>query len=42
MMFRTKIKERIFDEKLKTHVELVRRKLDFEIIKDNHENEVTQ
>ena len=29
-------------EKLQTHVELVRRKLDFEVIKDNHENRVTQ
>ena len=42
MMFRSKLKEKIFEEKLQTHVELIRRKLDFEVIKDNHENRVTQ
>ena len=42
MMLRSKLKEKIFEEKLQTHVELVRRKLDFDIIKDNHENRVTQ
>ena len=42
MMFRSKLKEKIFEEKLQAHVELIRRKLDFEVIKDNHENNVTQ
>lgn len=42
MIFRNKVKEKIFDEKLATHLELMRRKLDFEIIKDNHNNRVTQ
>ena len=42
MMFRSKLKEKIFEEKLQAHVELIRRKLDFEVIKDNHENTVTQ
>ena len=42
MMFRAKLKDKIFEEKLQTHVELIRRKLDFEVIKDNHENNVTQ
>ena len=42
MNLRNKLKDKIFEEKLHTHVELVRRKLDFEIIKDNHENVVTQ
>ena len=42
MMLRSKLKDKIFEEKLQTHVELVRRKLDFELIKDNHENRVTQ
>ena len=41
MIFRNKVKEKIFDEKLATHLELMRRKLDFEIIKDNHNNRVT-
>ena len=39
---RTKLQEQILDDKLQLHVELIRRKLDFEIIKDNHENVVTQ
>jgi len=42
MMLRSKLKERIFEEKLQAHVDLIRRKLDFEVIKDNHENKVTQ
>ena len=41
-MLRSKLKERIFEEKLQAHVDLIRRKLDFEVIKDNHENKVTQ
>ena len=42
MMFRSKIKEKIFQEKLETHVELIRRKLDFNVIRDNHQNKCTQ
>ena len=42
MMFRSKIKEKIFQEKLETHVELIRRKLDFNVIRDNHTNKCTQ
>ena len=30
------------EEKLKIHMELIRRRLDFEVIKDNYENNVTQ
>jgi len=30
------------EEKLRVHMELVRRKLDFEVIKDNFENRATQ
>ena len=39
---RMNLKEKIFDEKLKINMELIRRKLDFEVIKDNYENKVTQ
>ena len=41
MMMRSKLQNLIIEEKFQTHVELVRRKLDFEVIKDNHENKVT-
>ena len=39
---RMNLREKIFDEKLKTNMELIRRRLDFEVIKDNYENKVTQ
>ena len=39
---RMNLKEKIFEEKLKINMELIRRKLDFEVIKDNYENKVTQ
>ena len=44
-MLETDVRENLKDatmaEKLKTHLEIVRRKLDFEVIKDNYENKVT-
>ena len=42
MAMRSKIKEKIFNDKLETHVELIRRKLDFTVIRDNQQNKTTQ
>ena len=42
MAMRSKIKEKIFYDKLETHVELIRRKLDFTVIRDNQQNKTTQ
>lgn len=39
---RQNCKDNIMEEKLKIHMELIRRRLDFEVIKDNYENNVTQ
>ena len=39
---RQNFKDMILEEKLKIHMELVRRKLDFEVIKDNFENKYTE
>ena len=36
------LKEKVITEKMKINMELIRRKLDFEVIKDNFENRVTQ
>mgnify|MGYP001626769303 CR=1 FL=1 len=35
------IKKDLFAQKLRTNIEMVRRKLDFEVIKDNYENKMT-
>ncbi len=39
---REMIKKDLFAQKLRTNIEMVRRKLDFEVIKDNYENKMTQ
>ena len=42
IMVKQKLKEKIFEQKVQTYIELVRRKLDVEIIKDNFQNEKTK
>lgn len=42
MMMQQKMTDKLFEEKTRTYIELQRRKLDVEIIKDNHENAQTQ
>ena len=42
MGMRDKLKQKLVQERLETSVELVRRKLDFDVIKDNYENKITK
>ena len=41
-MMKDKVKDSIFREEVTTHQNLVRQKLDYEILKDNHRNKVTK
>lgn len=41
-MMKDKVKDSIFREEVATHQNLVRQKLDYEILKDNHRNKVTK
>ena len=42
VMLQQKMNERLLEQKIQCYIELVRRKLDVEIIKDNAHNEKTQ
>ena len=41
-IMRSRVKDSIFREEVVTHQQLVRQKLNYEIIKDNYRNKITQ